>query len=159
MDEESILRALTRNGDGILLNLDGLSQCGKIFLYSCIHLLQKPPNLKVQQHNNIFETYKFLSESKNIGVQKLEVLDILGNFVDSKGSLIHNKKKRAIANINQHIESNNDSNQSKKPKVEEVDWLAAYKNQCEKGRHTWAQMADILGTYDTTLKSRVKRYK
>ena len=30
MDEESILKALTKNGDGTLLSLDGLSKCGKI---------------------------------------------------------------------------------------------------------------------------------
>ena len=106
MDEESILKSLTVNGDGILQSLDGLSQCGKIFFYSCVHLLEKPLGLDPNKHKNTLNTFKFLSENNNISVSKNEVLDILANFVDSKGCLINKKKKRVIAMINQNIESN-----------------------------------------------------
>ena len=95
MDEESIFKALTKNGDGTIQTLDELSQCGKIFFYSCMHLFGKPPGLEPLQHKNTLNTYKVLSENSNIGVLKNEVLDILANFVDSKGSLINKKKKEA----------------------------------------------------------------
>ena len=113
MDEEAILKSLTMKGDGTLQSLDELSQFGKIFFYSCVHLLEKPPGLEPHKHKNTLHTFKVLSENKNICVLKKEVLHILTNFVDSKGSLINKKKKRVISMINQHIESN------KKPRKDE----------------------------------------
>ena len=144
MDEESILKSLTKNGDGTLLNLDGLSKCGKIFFYSCVHLLlQKPPRLDLHMHTNTLDTFKFLSENENISVLREETLEILANFVDNRGSLINNKKKRVIAMINQDIESNFVNSGSKKPRNEEEEWLRAYKRQC--GKHSKVKMAEILG--------------
>ena len=70
MDEESILKSLTVNGDGILQSLDGLSKCGKIFFYSCVHLLEKPLGLDPNKHINTLNTFKFLSENNNISVSK-----------------------------------------------------------------------------------------
>ncbi len=58
MDEESILKSLTVNGDGILQTLDGLSLCGKIFFYSCVHLLEKPLGLDPNKHKNTLNTFK-----------------------------------------------------------------------------------------------------
>ena len=126
MDEESILKSLTVNGDGILQTLDGLSQCGKIFFYSCVHLLEKPLGLDPNKHKNTLNTFKFLSENNNISVSKIEVLDILGNFVDSKGCLINKKKKRVISMANPVI--------GKKPRTDEEEWLTAYKSQCQDGK-------------------------
>ncbi len=56
MDEESILKSLTLNGDGILQTLDGLSLCGKIFFYSCDHLFEKPLGLDPNKHKNTLNT-------------------------------------------------------------------------------------------------------
>ena len=93
--------------------------------YSCVHLLIKPPGLQPQK--NTLDIFKFLSEVKSINGLKEEVLDILANFVDSKGSLINKKK-------NQHIEPNFVNSGSKKPRNEEEEWLRAYKRQC--GKHS-----------------------
>ena len=162
MDEESILKSLTLKGDGTLKDLNGLSKCGKIFLYSCVHLLLKPPELEPHKHKNTQNTYKFLSENQNLSVSKAEVLDILANFVDSKGYLNNNKKKRVISLINLHIESNSDTKENKNPRKEEPqkeeeDWLRAYKSQCEKGKHSKTQMATILGMNDSTFRCKLSR--
>ena len=80
MDEEVILKSLTIKGNGTLQTLNELSQCGKKFFYSCVHLLIKSPGL--EPHKNTLDTFKFFKKNKSINVLKEEVLDILTNFVD-----------------------------------------------------------------------------
>ena len=72
MDEESILKSLTWRGDGTLKDLNGLSKCGRIFFYSCVHLLLKPEELEPHKHKNTLNTYNFLSENQNISVLKMK---------------------------------------------------------------------------------------
>ena len=155
MDEEEILKALT-NGDTKLESLDDLSQVGKHFLYACVHLLEKPKG-ELHQNKNTFNTFKIL-EKKNIIVNRSEVLDFLGNFVDTGGCLINNKKKRVLSAITNHIESNLNV-QNKKPKLEEEDWLRAYKSQCKSGVHKLVEMAQMIGMNFETFKSKISRLK
>ena len=152
MDEEAILKALT-NGDTKLESLDDLSRVGKNFLYACVHLLEKPKG-ELHQHKNTFNTFKIL-EKKNISVNRNEVLS---NFVDTGGSLINNKKKRVLSAITNHIESNLNV-QNKKIKLEEEDWLRAYKSQCKSGVHKLVEMAQMIGMNFETFKSKISRLK
>ena len=39
MEDDQILKQLTKNKSGILYSLNDLEKSGKTFLYSCIHLL------------------------------------------------------------------------------------------------------------------------
>ena len=153
MDEETIFKALTLKGSTRLESLDDLSQVGKKFLYACVHLLEKPKG-EIHQHKNAFNTFKIL-EKKNISVNRNEVLS---NFVDTGGSLINNKKKRVLSTITNHIESNLNV-QNKKIKLEEEDWLRAYKSQCKSGVHKLVEMAQMIGMNFETFKSKISRLK
>ena len=69
MDEVSILKSL-RGDDGTLKDLNELSKWGKIFFYSCVHLLLKPQELEPHKHKNTLNTYK--SENHQISVLKMK---------------------------------------------------------------------------------------
>ena len=158
MDEETIFKALTLKGSTRLESLDDLSQVGKNFLYACVHLLEKPKG-EIHQHKNTFNTFKIL-ESKNISVDRNEVLNFLSNFVDTEGCLINNKNKRVLSMITNHIESNLNVQKDKKPIVEgKEDWLTAYKSQCKLGQHNSVEMANLLGMKVDTFRSKILREK
>ena len=81
-------------------SLNDLSQYGKIVFYACVHLMVKQKEVSPLKHKNTFNTFKILSENDNITVKRNEVLDILSKFVDNKGCLNNNSKKRLIYKIN-----------------------------------------------------------
>ena len=113
MDEEQVLRFLTKNQTGVLSSLNDLEKCGKIFLYNCMHLLLKQDPSKIKNRNT-YQTFLFLESNKNIDVEKNEVLSILSNFVESGGYLFNRKKKRILESINLHIESNRENKKLQK---------------------------------------------
>ena len=103
MDTDFIFKALTKNNDGYLKSLDDLSTHGKVFFYACFHLMVKQKDISPSKHKNTFNTFKILSENVNISVKRNETLTILSKFIDNKGCLIDEKKKRIISQINDHI--------------------------------------------------------
>ena len=62
MDEEQVLRFLTKNQTGVLSSLNDLEKCGKIFLYNCMHLLLKQDPSKIKNRNT-YQTFLFLIKS------------------------------------------------------------------------------------------------
>ena len=87
MDEEKLLKFLTKNNSGVISTLDDLGKCGRVFLYCCIHLLLKDNGKK-----NTYKTFLFLENNENIKVDKHEVLSVLSDFVDSNGCLFNRKQ-------------------------------------------------------------------
>ena len=155
MDEESIFKSLTVKNDGNLKTLDDLSYYGKVFFYSCVHLMIKKNEISPLKQNTL-DTFKILSENSILKVKRHEVLNILSTFIDNKGFLINNKKKRLISKINEHIESNLEN---KRPRKDKEEWLSTYKIQCEKGKHTSNEISKILGMKDVTLRQKISRFK
>ena len=131
MEEDQILKQLTKNKSGILYSLNDLEKSGKTFLYSCIHLLLNEDSPQTK-NKNTYKSYLFLENNKNINVNKNEVLYTLSNFVDSGGYLFNMKKRKFLDLINSQIESNIDST-PKRPKMDNPEWLVFVKNQC--GEH------------------------
>ena len=62
MDEEQVLRFLTKNQTGVLSSLNDLEKCGKIFLYDCMHLLLKQDPSKITEK---IQSFFILNEDGN----------------------------------------------------------------------------------------------
>ena len=74
MDEEQVLRFLTKNQTGVLSSLNDLEKCGKIFLYNCMHLLLKQDPSKIKNRNT-YQTFLFITEN----IQSFFILNEDGN--------------------------------------------------------------------------------
>ena len=92
MDEDEILKSLTKNKDGYLKSLDDLSMIGKKILYCCVHMLMRPNNTTLNLDQRTLLTIEYLSENKNIQINTYQVSNILTNFVNNNGCLIVKEK-------------------------------------------------------------------
>ena len=135
---------MTKNNSWVISTLDDLEKCGRVFLYCCIHLLLN------NGKKNTYKTFLFLENNENINVDKHEVLSVLSDFVDSNGCLFSWKKKKILASINDHIESNN-------KKQQKENCLTYAKYQC--GKHDIPQMARWMDIPWQTFKSRIWTYE
>ena len=100
MEKENLLKLLTKNEDGVLNSLNDLSSLGKKVFYCFVHLLLG--SSENTQHLNVYQkvlpTFHYLSENKNIDINRTSALNILSNFVTNGGSLIQSKEKIQIIN-------------------------------------------------------------
>lgn len=157
MEKENLLKQLTKNEDGVLKSLNDLSLLGRNFFYCCVHLLlnspEKSQNLNVFQ--KILPTFHYLSQNKNIDINRSNVLKILSNFANNGGSFIETREKIQIIkneeNQNHSFDKENGSNLDPEYKAS----LEYVKSQC--GRHNLTQMAKILNLNRTTLYQRIKK--
>ena len=116
MGKENLLKLLTKNEDGVLKSLNDLSLLGRNFFYCCLHLLlnspEKSQNLNVFQ--KILPTFHYLSQNKNIDINRSNILKILSNFVNNGGSFIETRQKIQIIkneeNQNHSFDKENGSN-------------------------------------------------
>ena len=158
MEKDNLLKLLTKNEDGVLNSLNDLSSLGKKVFYCFVHLLLG--SSENTQHLNVYQkvlpTFHYLSENKNIDINRTSALNILSNFVTNGGSLIQSKENIQIINNeenqSQAFDKENESNSDTEYKAS----LEYVKSQC--GKHSMTEMAKILNLKRTTLYQRVKKH-
>ena len=100
MEKVEILKKLTKNEDGILRSLNDLSTIGKKIFYCFVHLfLSSPEDI---QNGNVYQkilpTFSHLNESRNIEIDRGNVLNVLSSFVSNGNSLIECTEKKVVIN-------------------------------------------------------------
>ena len=136
MDEDEILKSLTKNKDGYLKSLDDLSMIGKKILYCCVHMLMRPNNTTLKLDQRTLLTIEYLSENKNIQINTYQVSNILTNFVNNNGCLI--------------VKEKNEENKTPSKKTEDLkNCVSYYENQC--GEHKPKDMYEMLNMHRATF--------
>ena len=178
MDEDPLI---TENIASCLMCNTTFETHEECFVHTCPQIKTESNELDIEKQTNSFhqEYFKldmnpdFLERNLIYGLKRkkqkksnmIESKDVSGE--DSDYSSIEKKqvkrntikkqiKKRIMCEITDQ-KQNCGKQKNKKPRVEEEEWLTAYKSQCKLGEHNNIEMAKLIGMNVDTFRGKIAR--
>ena len=120
IDEKTIFRALVNNEKGIFESLNDLTEVGRRFFISSVHLFLQEDD--ISKNRKCFQTFEFIEKQETLKISRQKCLNILSDFVNTNTFLTNKSTIKQINNWIQPTENEtlNSPNGEKNAITEEI---------------------------------------
>ena len=124
------------------------------FVHTCAQIKTESNELDNEEQTNSFDQENFKSDMNPDFLEHNLIYGLKRNRQE-KNDMIESKDVSDEDSDYGPTKKNCGKQKNKKPRIEEEEWLTAYKSQCKVKGHKTAEMAELIGMNVDTFRSKI----